>query len=73
MSHIYAFLAAEDGAVTVDWVVLTAALVGTGFAMIAVISSGLNDLTNQVAAELSSIDPADFSFPEIENDPNTTP
>ena len=28
------FLGAEDGAVTVDWVVLTAAIVGLGFAVI---------------------------------------
>mgnify|MGYP001801013694 CR=1 FL=1 len=73
MPNVLAFLAAEDAAVTVDWVLLTAALVGTGFAMIAVISAGLNDLTNNVAEELSMIDPSDFSFPEVSNDPDPAP
>lgn len=44
------FFAQEDGAVTVDWVVLTAAIVGMGFIIITTVargatdqSSGLND------------------------------
>ena len=32
----------EDGAVTVDWVVLTAALVGLGLAVLSIISGGLD-------------------------------
>ncbi|MEL6585513.1 MAG: hypothetical protein AAFQ50_02460 [Pseudomonadota bacterium] len=48
-----AFLAAEDGAVTVDWVVLTAALVGLGLAVATVISQGLSDLSNDTSAQLA--------------------
>ena len=35
------FAKSESGAVTVDWVVLTAALVGLGLAVMAVVSSGV--------------------------------
>ncbi len=34
------FLRDEDGAVTVDWVVLTAAIVGLGIAVVAMVSQG---------------------------------
>ena len=44
------FVTVEEGAVTVDWVVLTAAIVGIGFIVITTVargatdqSSGLND------------------------------
>ncbi|PWJ21167.1 pilus assembly protein [Jannaschia seohaensis] len=46
------FLAAEDGAVTVDWVVLTAALVGLGLAVMAVISTGLENLSGDIQTQL---------------------
>ncbi|MEM9319413.1 MAG: hypothetical protein AAGA70_10460 [Pseudomonadota bacterium] len=51
------FAAAEDGAVTVDWVVLTAALVGLGIAVMAVVSDGVGDLSNSIADELEAQDP----------------
>lgn len=38
------FLEDTDGAVSVDWVVLTAALVGIGLAVIVSISSGASDI-----------------------------
>ena len=44
----------EDGAVTVDWVVLTAALVGLGLAVIAIISSGLDSAAVSINDELSN-------------------
>ena len=37
------FIASESGAVTVDWVVLTAALVGLGLAVMAMVSGGSED------------------------------
>ena len=37
------FLASEDGAVTVDWVVLTAAIVGLGVIVITTIANGALD------------------------------
>ena len=47
----------EDGAVTVDWVVLTAALVGLGILILSVVRGGLEDLSSDIASELSGIDP----------------
>ncbi|NOX40613.1 MAG: hypothetical protein GXP05_08905 [Alphaproteobacteria bacterium] len=43
----------ESGAVTVDWVVLTAAIVGLGIAVLAVVSGGVKDLSNDVQKQLS--------------------
>lgn len=40
---ITTFLAAEDGVVTVDWVVLTAALAGLGLAVMGVVSSAMEN------------------------------
>jgi len=40
MVSIIDFAKSESGAVTVDWVVLTAAIVGLGFAVIATIQGG---------------------------------
>lgn len=45
---INAFLNDEDGAVTVDWVVLTAAIVGLGVAGIASVQSGIVGLAGQI-------------------------
>jgi Flp pilus assembly pilin Flp len=47
-----AFIADESGAVTVDWVVLTAALVGLGLAVMAVVSGGVEDLSNDIDGQL---------------------
>ncbi|RDC73114.1 pilus assembly protein [Rhodovulum sp. 12E13] len=47
----------EDGAVTVDWVVLTAALVGLGILVLTVVRGGLEDLSSDIATELSNIEP----------------
>jgi hypothetical protein len=46
------YLLSEDGAVTVDWVVLTAALVGLGLAVMAVVSGGTEDLSNDIDGQL---------------------
>lgn len=48
------FHAEEDGAVTVDWVVLTAAVVGLGAAALAMVSSGTKELTGEIAGHLSA-------------------
>ncbi|MEM1429826.1 MAG: pilus assembly protein [Pseudomonadota bacterium] len=52
IAKIKTFFADEDGAVTVDWVVLTAALVGLGIAVLAAVETGLDDLSNDIASEL---------------------
>ena len=44
----------EDGAVTVDWVVLTAAIVGLGIAVLTSVSGGTNALANKISSNLSS-------------------
>ena len=48
------FIKTEDGAVTVDWVVLTAAIVGLGIAVIATVSQGALDHSTGLGAHLGS-------------------
>ncbi len=55
-NFIKKFRAQDDGAVTVDWVVLTAAIVGLAVALIAVIAAGATDKSTSVGAYLSSMD-----------------
>ena len=43
----------EDGAVTVDWVVLTAAVVGLGIAVLTQVRSGTQTVTDNVSSQLS--------------------
>ncbi|PRY25099.1 hypothetical protein CLV78_102276 [Aliiruegeria haliotis] len=43
----------ENGAVTVDWVVLTAALVGLGIAVLSAVETGVESVTNEITTELS--------------------
>lgn len=42
----------ESGAVTVDWVVLTAAIVGLGLAVIAAVGPAAQDVADDIAADL---------------------
>jgi Flp pilus assembly pilin Flp len=42
----------ESGAVTVDWVVLTAAIVGLGIAVYAVVSGGISALSTNIDNQL---------------------
>ena len=44
----------EDGAVTVDWVVLTAAVVGLGAAALTLVRDNTKTLTDKVGSYLSS-------------------
>jgi Flp pilus assembly pilin Flp len=44
----------EAGAVTVDWVVLTAAIVGLGLAVVASVRTGANSVASQIQTSLSS-------------------
>ncbi|PKP72617.1 MAG: hypothetical protein CVT84_17825 [Alphaproteobacteria bacterium HGW-Alphaproteobacteria-6] len=48
------FHAEDDGAVTVDWVVLTAAVVGLGVAALAAIKSGTGSLTTKINDHLAA-------------------
>lgn len=56
------FRQAESGAVTVDWVVLTAGLVGLGLAVMAVVSTGVQDTSTDVQAQLTNNEIIKTSF-----------
>lgn len=56
-----AFLKSEDGAVTTDWVVLTASLVGMGVMVLGAVPSGAADLETAVGEQV-----ADMSVAEAE-------
>jgi Flp pilus assembly pilin Flp len=45
----------ESGAVTVDWVVLTAAVVGLGFAVLGTVKSGLQELGSAISTEVGGV------------------
>ena len=53
----------EDGAVTVDWVVLTAAVVGLAVAGVASVRTGVTSLAGTISTEVStkSVDNGDTS------------
>ncbi|MFO7804303.1 MAG: hypothetical protein R6V30_01365 [Paracoccaceae bacterium] len=44
----------EDGAVTVDWVVLTAAIVALGILVGSTVSGGVKDVSDKIAADMKS-------------------
>lgn len=44
----------EDGAVTVDWVVLTAAIVGLGVAVLASVRSATESLGDRISQEIEN-------------------
>ena len=54
LTNIKTFATAETGAVTVDWVVLTAALVGLGLAVMGVVSNGVENLSGDIETTLES-------------------
>ena len=51
----------EDGAVTVDWVVLTAAVVGLAVAAYSSIQTGASDLTSRTNTYMGSQNPGSFN------------
>jgi len=54
--YLKEFLLCEDGAVTVDWVVLTAAIVGMGVLVITTVAGGALDHTSGLNSHLASAD-----------------
>lgn len=52
--QIRAFAASEDGAVTVDWVVLTAAIVMLGMAAGFTVTANLPQVANAISSTLSN-------------------
>jgi len=57
LNHIKTFHADESGAVTVDWVVLTAAVVGLGIAVLTSVSTGAELMADNIEAELGTAVP----------------
>jgi Flp pilus assembly pilin Flp len=55
LNFINTFRADEDGAVTVDWVVLTAAIVALGFIVFNLVSDGATDLAGDISDELTAV------------------
>lgn len=56
MNFIKNFRKDEDGAVTVDWVVLTAAIVGLAVVAFNTIGDNTAALTGVIATEISEVD-----------------
>ncbi len=54
MKLINAFLNDESGAVTVDWVVLTAAIVGLGIAVLMSVGNGTTSLADKISSSLAN-------------------
>lgn len=50
---LFKFAKDESGAVTVDWVVLTAAIVGLGAVVLAAVQGGVTGMASNIATELS--------------------
>jgi hypothetical protein len=62
MEMIKTFAKSESGAVTVDWVVLTAAIVGLGLAVMAVVANGIEDLSGNISQTLTDTQPLENPF-----------
>ena len=55
MKKVYDFLKAEDGAVTVDWVVLTAAVVGIGALLVIPIAYSTDSVGDKIRGDIRTI------------------
>jgi hypothetical protein len=53
--RVKVFARNEDGAVTVDWVVLTAAVVGLGIGVVSVLSNSTQNVGDVIADGLSAV------------------
>ena len=62
-----AFKNDESGAVTVDWVVLTAAIVGLGLIVMNTVGGGIEQLAAEIDADLTSADSGYVSQPGTGN------
>ena len=55
MKFFKKFRTQEDGAVTVDWVVLTAAIVGLGVAVMTTVRGGTEGLAGKISSGLATM------------------
>lgn len=60
LKRMFAFLRDEAGAVTVDWVVLTAAVVGFGAAVIVNVKGGSEQLASKIDTSVRSVPVAEI-------------
>ena len=64
-ANIKTFAADESGAVTVDWVVLTAAIVGLGIAVVASVRTGTTNIAGNIQSSMTgdnaNIAPVNFT------------
>ena len=56
MDFLNTFAHEEDGAVTVDWVVLTASMVALALASVATIRTGISGAATNMATSMANID-----------------
>ena len=54
LKHFKKFSADESGAVTVDWVVLTAAIVGLGIAVLAAVSDEMATVAGNIGDDMAA-------------------
>jgi hypothetical protein len=54
------FRTGEDGAVTVDWVVLTAAVIALFVLLFNIVATGASDLGTEIETELSDVEVIDI-------------
>lgn len=62
MIKLINFLKNEDGAVTVDWVVLTGSVIGMGLVVVSLIAGGATDASGSVGAGLEAAQPVALDF-----------
>lgn len=62
ISKIKSFKEDESGAVTVDWVVLTAAIVGLGIAVLTTVSSGVGNMSTDISTGLTDQNVSSYTF-----------
>ncbi|WP_371171352.1 hypothetical protein [Aliiroseovarius sp. 2305UL8-7] len=55
-ARLYGLATDEDGAVTVDWIVLTAAIVMLGMASLFIVGSNIPGLADQVSSVVANQD-----------------
>lgn len=60
------FIGGESGAVTVDWVVMTAAVAGLGLAVTLVVSAGVEDLARDTSGILTGIEIVTEFFEDVQ-------
>ncbi|WP_417274160.1 hypothetical protein [Celeribacter halophilus] len=54
--YVLLFLRSDEGAVTVDWVVLSAAIIGMTVSFMITFSEGLSTVTANISEEMLSLD-----------------